>query len=319
MRCLLRAAAAAAVLLASPIAEAQTKVTKLIVAFPPGGPVDIVARLLLEPMSKDLGHSVIVENKPGGNTMIGAEAAARSPADGSVVFFSSIGAVVLNPLLYDKLPYDVARDFAPVTLIVSSPTILVVHPSNPAKDAREFVSAGKAAAKPVPIASAGSGGTTHLALELFADATGMPTLHVPYKGAAPAITDLINNQVGAFFGDLPGLISHLQGGKLKALAVAAPKGHPLLPDVKTLADQGVGVVECVNWYGAFVPAKTPPETIAALNKAFHAALSNETIKERLISSGADIIPSTPAGLAKAVSDDTAKWGAIIKAKGIKAD
>ncbi len=300
-------------------AGAQTKVTKMVVAFPPGGPVDFVARVLTEPMSRELGHSVIVENKPGGNAMIGAEMVARSPPDGSVVFLTSIGAVVLNPLLYDQLPYDAAKDFAPVSLVVSSPTILVVHPSNPATDASHFVTAGKAAAQPIPTASAGAGGTTHLALELFADVTGIKLLHVPYKGAAPAITDLLSNQVSAFFGDLPGVISHIQGGKLKALGVLGSKQHAVLPGIKTMAEQGYAEVECVNWYGLMAPAKTPAPVIAQLNKTLHAALASEAVKSKLETAGADIIPSTPEQLAKAIVDDTAKWGAIIKAKKIKVD
>lgn len=298
---------------------AQGKVTKMIVAFPPGGPVDIVARLIAEPMAKELGHSIIVDNKPGGNTLIAAEAFARSPADGSVIFLSSMTTVVLNPTLYDKLPYDPEKDFMPVSFVVSSPTVLVVHPSNPANDAKAFGDGAKAAAQPVSVGSAGVGGTTHIALELFAQSTGAKLLHVPYKGAQPVLQDVINNQVTAFFGDLPGLIGHVRGGKLKALGILAKDAHPQLPGIKTMAEQGIQGVENENWYAIYAPAKTPPELIARLNKAVHAALADPGVKTKLTDLGATIIPSTPEGLAKAQKADAERMGAIIRAKGIKVE
>jgi tripartite-type tricarboxylate transporter receptor subunit TctC len=311
---------AIAIVLASPgAAYAQSKVTKIVVAFPPGGPVDIVARLIAEPMAKDLGHSVIVENKAGGNTIIAAESVARSPADGSVVFLSSMTTVVLNPRLYDKLTYDPVADFAPISLVISSPTVLVTHPSKPWTDANALAAASKASPQPVPIASAGVGGTTHIALELFTQATGAKTLHVPYKGAAPALQDLIADQTGAFFGDLPGLIGHVRSGKLKALGVLAKEPSPLLPGVKTLAEQGIAGVEMENWYGLYAPAKTPADIIQKLNKAVHAALADPSVKAKLGDIGARIIPSTPEGLAKAQREDGERYGAIIKAKNIKVE
>lgn len=312
------AAAAIAAIVAWPGAGlAQTKVTKLIVAFPPGGPVDIVARLIADPMARELGTSIIVENKPGGNTIIAAEAVARSPADGSVIFISSMTTVVLNAKLYDKLPYDPVTDFAPISLVVSSPTVLVLHPSNAANDAAAFATAAKAAAQPIAIASAGVGGTTHIALELFNDASGAKTLHVPYKGAAPALQDLIANQTGAFFGDLPGLIGHVRGGKLKAVGILSKKEHPQLPGVKTMAAQGLAGVEMENWYALFAPAKTPADIIAKFNKAVQTALADPATKAKLEDLGATIIPSTPEGLAKAQKEDLERYGAIIKAKNIK--
>ena len=300
-------------------AQAQNKVAKIVVAFPPGGPVDIVARLIADPMAKELGHTVIVENKAGGNTFIAAEMVARSPADGTVLFLSSMSTVVLNPLLYPTLPYDVDRDFAPVSLVVSSPTIMVVNTANPATDAVAFIAASKAGAQPTPFASAGVGGTTHIALELFVDASGAKVLHVPYKGAAPAITDLVNNQVGAFFGDLPGLIGHIKGGKLKAIAIAASNGHPVLPGVKTMGEQGLPSVAMENWYALYVPAKTSQDVIARINKALHAALATDSVRQKLIDSGANIIPSTPDAVAAQVKADLARMGALIKAKNIKVE
>ncbi len=317
LRTILAALVAAAVTMPG-AALAQNKVTKLIVAFPPGGPVDIVARLIADPMAKDLGQSIIVDNKPGGGTIIAAEAVARSPADGSTIFITSMTTVVLNAKLYDKLPYDPIGDFAPISLVITSPTVLVVHPSNPAKDAIELAAAAKAAKEPMPIASAGIGGTTHIALELYNEAAGIQTLHVPYKGAAPALQDLIANQTWAFFGDLPGLIGHVRGGKLRALGVLSKK-NPQLPGVKTMAAQGMPSVEMENWYGLFAPAKTPPDIIAKLNKAVHAALADAGVKAKLADIGAEVIPSTPEQLRKTQLEDIERYGAIIKAKNIKVE
>ena len=300
-------------------AQAQNKVTKLVVAFPPGGPVDIVARLIADPMAKDFGQPIIVDNKPGGGTIIAAEAVARSPADGSVIFITSMTTVVLNAKLYDKLPYDPLNDFAPISLVISSPTVLVVHPSNPANDAIELAAAAKAAKDPMPIASAGIGGTTHIALELYNEAAGIKTLHVPYKGAAPALQDLIANQTTAFFGDLPGLVAHVRNGKLRALGVLSKKENAQLPGVKTMAAQGMPSVEMENWYGLYAPAKTPPELIAKLNKALHAALADEGVKAKLTDIGAEVIPSTPEVLRKTQIEDVERYGAIITAKNIKVE
>lgn len=301
------------------LALAQNKTFKIVVAFPPGGPVDIVARLISEPMAKELGHPVIVENKPGGNTFIGAEMVARAAPDGSVIFLSSMSTVVLNPLLYTNMPYDPAKDFAPVSLVVSSPTIFAVNAASPYNDVATFVAASKASDKPLPFSSAGVGGTTHIALELFTDASGAKVLHIPFKGAAPAISDLINNQVQAFFGDLPGLMPHFNSKKLKAIGIASKVQSPVLPSVKTMAEQGMPGVEMENWYGIYVPAKTPADIIAKLNKAVHAALATESVRQKLIDGGAAVIPSTPAGLSEAQAKDTKRYGDIIKAKNIKVE
>jgi len=298
-------------------ADAQSRVTRMVVGFPAGGPVDIVARHIAEPMAKELGHPVIIDNKPGGNTQIAGQFVATSSGDGSVIFLSSMSTVVLNPLLYEKLPYNVDTDFVPVSAVVSSPTVLVAHPSNGATDAASFAAASKSAADPVPIGSAGVGGTTHISLELFAQVTGAKLLHVPYKGAAPVINDLLGNQVSGFFGDLPGVISHIRSGRLKAVALLAPAPHPLLPGIKTTKDSGFEGLEAENWYGIYAPPKTSPELVARLNKAVHAALSDAGVKAKLEDTGAVLIPSTPAELRERQQADTARMGAIIKARNIK--
>lgn len=298
-------------------AMAQTKVTRVVVGFPAGGPIDLVARTISEPMAKALGHSVIVENRPGGNTLIAAQAVAQSPPDGSVVFLASLSTLVLNPLLYAKLPYDADKDFTSVSLVASTPPVLVIHPSNKANDAGEFAAAAKAGADPVPIGSAGIGGTTHISIELFQQATGAKLLHVPYKGAADAINDVIGNHVSGFFGDLPGVISHIRAGKMKAVGVLAAKPHPLLPGVKTMAELGIKGTESENWYGIVAPGKTPADVVAKLNAAVVAALKDEAVVKRLGDVGAVIIGSGPEGLDKLRKTDSERLGALIKAKGIK--
>lgn len=314
----LSAALAMALCLVAPtLAAAQSKLTRIVVAFPAGGPIDIVARLIAEPMAKELGNPVIVENRPGGNTVIGAQYVASSPGDGSVIFLASMSTVILNPLLQEKLPYDADKDFAPISFVAVSIPVLAVNASHPAKDAAEFAAAAKTAANPVPIGSAGVGGTTHISIELFAGATGAKLLHVPYKGAAPAINDVLGNQVVGFFGDLPGVISHIRGGRMKALAILSSERHPLIPDVKTTAELGIKGVENENWYGMIAPSKTPPELIARLNKAVHAALNDPSTRAKLVETGALVRPSTPEDLAKTIKADREKMGALIKARNIK--
>lgn len=317
-----RALSVVALLLLSLNAIAQapsSKVTRLIVAFPPGGPVDFVGRVLADQLGRELGQTLIVENKPGANGNIAAEFVSKSPADGSVLFLTSAGAVAISPFLYDKLPYDPQRDFAPVSLVVNNATVFIVNAANPSINAAEFVEASKKSAQPVPIGSSGVGSIPHLTLELFQDASKANVLHVPYKGAAPVIADVIGGQVSGFFGDLPGLIGNIRGQKIKALGVAAAKRHPLLPEVKTLAEQGIAGVESNNWYGLLAPAKTPADTIAALNRAVRTALAAEPVRAKLLNSGAEPAPSSPQELTALIASDSAKWGKIIRDKKIRAE
>src|ERR1700694_5630845 len=232
---------------------------KIVIAFPPGGPVDFVARILAQGLGEDLGQSVIVENRPGANGAISAQAVAKSAPDGATLWFTSAGAAVMNPALYDSLAYDMQRDFAPVSLVVNNVEVLVVNPANPATSVTELVAQSKQSPNPMPIASSGIGSMPHLAMELLADSSGARLMHVPYKGAAPAITDVMGGQVSGFFGDIPGLIGFIRGGRLKPLGIAAPSRHPLLPDVRTLDEQGIHGVDSNNWYALFAPPKTPPE------------------------------------------------------------
>lgn len=315
-RCALAVLAATALGVGLP-ALAQGKITRLVVAFPSGGPVDFVARAIGEQLGKELGHQVIVENKAGANGAIAAEYVARSGADGQTLWLTSVGAVAINPPLYDKLPYDPVRDLAPVSLVVNNVELLVVNAANPANTGAEFIANTRLQAKGATMASSGIGSVPHLAMELLADATKAKLLHVPYKGAAPAITDVVAGHVDGFFGDIPGLVGFIKAGKLKPIGIAASKRHPLLPEVKTFEEMGIKGVDSDNWYALFTSKATPAADIERINQAVRRTLANEAVSAKLMASGAVPAASSPAELATLLRNDTAKWTRVIKAKNIK--
>lgn len=310
---------ASVTLLSSTASFAQQKITRLVVAFPPGGPVDFVARTLSEQFGKELGTQVIIENKAGANGAIAAEFTAKAPPDGNTLWLTSVGAVAINPSLYEKLSYDVVRDLAPVSLVVNNVELLVVHPNNPAATGAEFVANAKVASKGVTMASSGTGSVPHLAMELLADATKANLVHVPYKGAAPAITDVIAGHVDGFFGDIPGLVGFIKAGKLKPIGIAALKRHPLLPEIKTFKEMGVNGVDSDNWYAIFSAKATPAADVERINQAIRRTLGTEAVRTKLLASGAEPAASSPAELAALLASDLAKWGRVIRDKKIKAD
>lgn len=296
---------------------AQQKTIRMIIAFPPGGPVDFVARSIIETLGKELGQTVIVENKPGGNGVIAAEFVIKSPPDGSVIWFTSAGAVAINPGLYPKLSYDPLKDLAPISLVARNDELLVVNPSNPATGPRDFVD--NAMKQRTTMASSGMGSVPHLASALLADATKANLMDVPYKGAAPAITDVMAGHVDAFFGDVPGLINNVRSGKLKPIAMAADERHPLLPDVKTFKEIGINGVDSDNWYALFTTKGTPPEEINRIQQAVVKTLNTESVKQRLLNSGTLPTSSTPQELTELLKKDSAKWAKLIREKNIKPD
>ncbi|MCZ8292574.1 MAG: tripartite tricarboxylate transporter substrate binding protein [Hylemonella sp.] len=310
----------ASLLLAGAALAQQAKITRIIVAFPPGGPVDFVARTLGEQLGKELGHQVIIENKAGANGAIAAEYVARSAPDAQTLWLTSVGAVAINPALYGKLSYDPQRDLSPVSLVVNNVEVLVVGANAPYNSGAEFVAASRQnPGQPLTMASSGTGSVPHLAMELLNDAAKINLTHIPYKGAAPAITDVIAGHVNGFFGDIPGLISHIKSGRLKAIGLAATKRHPLLPEVKTFEEMGVPGVDSDNWYALFAAKGTPAAEIDRVNQAVRRTLGHEAVKARLQASGAEVAPSTPAALAALLKNDTAKWTRVVKAKNIQPD
>lgn len=309
----------AAALGALPLARSQTKTTKLIVAFPPGGPVDFVARTLAEQLGKELGHQVIVENKAGANGAIAAEYVSRSAPDASTLWLTSVGAVAINPALYDKLAYDPVRDLTAVSLVVNNVEVLVVPANAPYNTGAELVAAARQPNARLSLASSGTGSVPHLAMELLNDAAKINLLHVPYKGAAPAITDVIAGHVNGFFGDIPGLVGHIKGGKLKPIGIAASKRHPLLPEVKTFDEMGVPGVDSDNWYALFAAKGTPSAETERVAQALKRTLATESVKSKLLASGAEPAASSPAELTALLKSDSAKWARVVKAKNIKPD
>jgi tripartite-type tricarboxylate transporter receptor subunit TctC len=300
------------------VAWGQTnKVTRMLVAFPPGGPVDFVARTISEQLGKELGQQVVVENRAGANGAIAAEALLKAPADGQMLWLSSVGAISINPGLYPNLPYDPVRDLAAVSLVVNNVEMLVVHPNAPANNPQEFI--GLAKQKRVTMASSGTGSVPHLAMELLADATKTDLVHVPYKGAAPAITDVMAGHVDGFFGDIPGLIGHIKSGKLKPVALASTRRHPLFPDVKTFQEMGVAGVDSDNWYALFAHKATPSAEIDRINQALRRTLANEAVRAKIVASGAEPAANSPQELSALVKTDLTKWSRVIRDKKIKAD
>ncbi len=312
---------AVAALALAPMGFAQTssKPLRIVSSFSPGGPVDFVARTLAEQLGRELKRPVIVENRPGANGALGAMETLRSEADGSTLWITSVGAAAINPSLVDKLSYNMQRDFAPVSLVANNVEVLVVGTKDPAKDAAEFVKAAKARKEATPMASSGSGSIPHLALIQLEESTGTKFLHVPYKGMAPAFTDLMGGQVNGVFADVPAIMPQVQGGRLKAIGIASSKRHPSLPDVKTFEEQGIKAVDTNNWYALFASAKTPPAVLEQLNKAVRAAIANPEVNAKLLHGGAEPKSSTPQELAAILKADTDKWAGLIKSRNIKAD
>ena len=308
--------------LAAAQARAQdfpSRVVRVVVAFPAGGPTDFVARLLAERLKPLLGQNVIVENRAGANGSIGADYVAKGEADGHLLFLTTVGAVAITPHLAAKVPYDSRKDFAPVTLVVRNTTILVVKPDAPVDSAKALAALAKEKPGAIPFASTGSGSMPHLALELFQSAAGVKFLHVPYRGAAPALTDLLGGQVLAMFADTPVLLPHIRAGKLKPIGAASAERNPMLADVSTLAEQGFPDTVADNWYGLLAPAKTPPAVVAKLHDAVVAVLDAPDIREKLLQSGATPAPMSSAEFGKFLSDELARWGRVVREKNIKED
>jgi tripartite-type tricarboxylate transporter receptor subunit TctC len=310
---------AALMIAASPAAaqEYPSRTIRIVVAFPPGGPTDFVARLMADKMKVSLGQNIIIENKPGANAAIGAEYVVKSDPDGYTLFFTTSGAVAINPHMRADLPYDPVRDFAPVSRLVNLMEVLVVKADSPITSATELVALARSRPEGIAMASTGVGSPPHLALELIKGATGANIVHVPYRGAAQAVTDVIGGQVLAMFADLPVLLPQIRGGTMRAIGVGSRQRAPALPNVPTLDEQGIRDVYADNWYALFAPARTPPAVIAKINAAVGAALNDPEVARKLIDSGAVPATGTPGELADFLKSELARWGKVIKEKNIK--
>ena len=311
----------AIVMLALPLAAAAypDKPIEWVVPYPAGGGSDVVARTLAEPMSKTLGQTIIVNNKPGAATNIGADYAAKARPDGHVILTADTATLAANPSLYAKLPYNVEKDFAPVGLMARFPMILVVNAGVPVKSLAEFLAWARKQADGVNYATPGAGSPHHLATELFRERNALKLVHVPYRGAAPAVQDVVGGQVPFMFVDTASGYPHILSGKLRPIGVASPRRVAGFDTVPTLAEQGLKGFEAYAWQGLVVPAATPPETIAVLNKALLAALGTTAVKARFHTLGLEAIPGTPAQMAAYARSERDKWGQVIRAGNIRLD
>jgi len=297
--------------------EYPRKAIRLIVPFAPGGGNDTVARAIAQSAGTSLGQPVVVDNRAGAGGMLGAELAARAPPDGYTLFLGGVGSHAINPNLHAKLPYDPVKDFAPITLIASAPSVLVVNPSLPARTLAEFTALAKASPGRINYASNGNGSSAQLAAVLYESMAGVQMVHVPYKGLAPALVDLLAGEVQAMFSSVVAIVPNIKAGRLRALAVTGKRRAALLPEVPTLDESGVPGYEAGSWYGILAPAGTPQAIVAKLHQAIVHALAQPEVRERLVSEGAEVIGSTPEAFAAHITAELARMRKLIRDAGIR--
>ncbi len=291
---------------------------RIIVPFPPGGPVDTTARALAVKLSQLWGQAVVVENKSGGNSVIGAEAASKATPDGYTLFMGAIHQSVL-PSLGLKLPYDIEKDFQPIMFGAAFPIVLVLNPAVPAKNLSELIKLVKANPGKYAYSSAGNGGGTHLSGELFKSQADVYMLHIPYRGSAPAMGDLLGGQVQMMFADGPTAIPQVKAGRVRPIAVGSPERSPLLPEVPTMNEAGLKGYEAYSWAGLWIPAGAPKEIVDKISNDAQKAFSDPAVKERLLGQGAEVRPGSPEQFGTFVKGEIKKWSAVIKRANIKPD
>jgi tripartite-type tricarboxylate transporter receptor subunit TctC len=313
------AGAIAAAVFCSSLAFAQTWPTKpirWISPWPAGGANDVFSRALAQKLTESLGQPVIVDNKAGAAGTIGSDLAAKSPGDGYTIVMGSSPTHAIAPSVYASLPYDPIRDFVPVTLVAVVPNVLIVHPSVPAKSVAELIAYAKANPGKINFSSTGNGTSQHLSAELFKTLAGVDIVHVPYKGTAPALTELLAGTVQMAFENMPVLLPHIQAGKLRALAVTPAKRSAVLPELPTVAEAGVPGYEAAVWFGVLVPAKTPRPIVDRLHEEIMKALETPDLKARMASLGAEVVGLGPDQFASYLSAEIPKWAKVVKAAGV---
>ena len=288
---------------------------RLIVPFPPGGPNDIIARVVGQRMSEILKQTIIIDNRSGQGGVVGTDVVAKSPPDGYTIGIASAGALAISPSM-EKVAYDTLKDLQPITLVAKVPEMLVVATSVPANTMQELVTLAKSQPGKLNFASSGPGSMPHLAGELFRLTAGINIIHVPYRGAAPAVNDLLAQQVQMVFLDLPVLLPQIKAGKLKPIAVGAMQRVPSAPDVPTTVEVGMANLQTENWYGMVAPAKTPPQVVAVLNKAAVEAMKDPTVVEKLASQGAILVGDSPEHFRDFIDSETKKWAKVIVDAGV---
>jgi tripartite-type tricarboxylate transporter receptor subunit TctC len=298
--------------------EYPSKPIRVVVPFPPGGGTDIVARMLTQKMAETLGASFVIDNRSGAGGTIGTEIVARSAPDGYTLAMVS-GSHSINPSLYKKLPYDAVKDFSPISLVVSGPGILVVHPSLPTRNVKELIALAKSKPGQLNYASAGNGTPPHLAAELFKLMAGLDIIHVPYKGNTQAFPDLISGQVLMSFPTIPSAIPHVRAGRLRALAVTSRLRSHTVPDIPTIAESGLSGYEASSWYGLLAPAGTPAAIVARLRQEVAKTLQLTDIREKVSSQGLDPVGDTPEEFTAVIQAEIPKWAKVVRASGARAD
>lgn len=296
------------------------KPVRIIVPFTPGGSSDILARAIGHELAQSLGQSFVVDNVAGAGGSIGAEKVAKSAPDGYTLLMGHIGTLAVNPSLYPKLPYNPVKDFAPVAWVARVPNVLVVNKNVPAPDLQALIALAKSRPGHLNYSTGGNGSAAHLATEYFKMQTGTSMVHIPYRGAAPAVADVISAQVQLIFTGAPALIGHIRSGQLRALAVSSPRRLDILPEVPTVAEAtGIKGFEADQWYGLVAPAGTPREIVLKLNKHVNEALASEALKTRLNTEGAIATPATPEAFGQLIATDIERWRPVISSGRVKAD
>lgn len=314
-------AALAVTLMASGSAVAQdypTKPVRLVIGFPPGGANDIIARLIAPKLAESLGASFVVENRPGANAIIGTDFVAKAAPDGYTLGLAGLSPLVMTSFTYAKVPYDAVADFAGISTVVMSPVLVVTHPVLPARSIKELVALARSRPGALDFATAGAGGLTRMVLELMKLNTGVKIQIVPYKGAAPALTDLLGGHVQGMAMDLPVLYPPVKAGKLRAVAVTSDKRSSLVPDVPTVKEQGIPGMQAVNWYAVMAPAKTPRAIVEKLHGALTRAVMSPDLKEKFVAGGFEpMTSSSPEAYKAYLQDEFARWSKVAKAAGIR--
>jgi tripartite-type tricarboxylate transporter receptor subunit TctC len=303
-------------------ADAQnwpTKPVRMVIPFPAGGTTDILGRVAAQKLSEALGQQVIPDNRPGASGNIGTEQVARAAPDGYTLLTAPGSTLTIHPSLYPKLGFDPLKDFAPITILAGVPNLLVVHPSLPARNVKELIALAKSKPDQLNYASTGAGQSTHLSMELFKSMAGVKIVHVPYKGSAPAVTDLLGGHVPMMFDNMPSALPHVKAGKLRALGVSTSKRSTTAPDVPTVAESGLPGFDVTVWFAVLAPAATPRDITDRLHRTLVKALQAGDVRERLASQGAEAVGNTPEQFTAQMKTDLAKWAKVVKDANIKLD
>jgi tripartite-type tricarboxylate transporter receptor subunit TctC len=322
MRAFCALLAVAATVALTPAAVAQpfpSKPVKLVIPFPPGGSLDNVGRLLAQKISESWGQQVVIENKPGAGGNIGADAVAKSPADGYTVVMGALSTHAVNPSLYRTMPYDAVKDFAPISLVAITPNVLIVNAAMPVASVKEMIAYAKANPGRTNFGSGSNGSAGHLAGELFKLETGTDVAHIPYKGGAPALQALLAGDTQFMFDNLANAMAQVKGGKVRAIAVTTAQRSKLAPDLPTMAEAGMPGFDISTWFGLLAPAGTPPDVIAKWNADVVKVLNSPDVREKMLAQGAEPSPQSPAEFASFIAREREKYARIVKASGAKVD